>query len=223
MQYLQSNSSPEEQLIRLKHEIELRDKDIIYLQGDIKRHEMDIVSLEQELKIIKNKTFWSEFRVPFYTAITTAFIGIFIAYSWEYFKFRRETLFVNKIELIKDNRENVSNIYVEFDRLRRTIRSNEAFLKTENDCNSKNFESQIEELKSIGLRVNHLKVLSKGFENEEQIFAKVEIFKEDLKQYLSCLENNNNCSICTDMHPKIMTPLNDIIQVYTELLNKEIQ
>ena len=175
--------------------------------------------------MIKEPFNWKkELFVPMVLTIFTGLVGICVAYSWEFFKFKRETLFEKRIDLILESRKQVADVYVEFDRIRRQIRSNEVYFKEQGSgCDPKNLKSQVEEIKAIGLRLNHIDEFSKVIVSNTEVADNVKLFKEQLKEYLECIKRNTNCEVCTDKFPELMAPLQKVIELHTLEINTQVE
>jgi len=164
--------------------------------------------------------------VPIVLLLFAGLVGVGVSYTWEFFKFKRETLFEKKIEMIIDSRRQVADVYVEFDRLRRQIDSDEKYYATEKDkgtgsCDPERLKSEREELKVLGLRIKYLDQFSQGLINKKEAKENIDLFNAQLKEYLECLEKNTGCQTCTKDHPHLMEPLQKIIDLHTnEILNQ---
>jgi hypothetical protein len=164
--------------------------------------------------------------VPAVLLLFAGLVGVGVGYIWEFFKFKRETLFEKKIEMIIDSRRQVADFYVEFDRLRRQIDSDERQYATENDegtgtCDPEKLQSEREELKVFALRINYLNDFSQGLINKTEAKTNIDSFNAQLKEYHDCLEKNTGCETCTKDRPHLMEPLQKIIDLHTaEILNQ---
>ena len=175
----------------------------------------------------ENKPFsWKkELAVPIVLTLFGGIVGVGVGYTWEFFKFKRETLFEKRIDLILDSRKQSAEIFIEFDRLRRQIDSNEKYFaaKKNRNCDPDNLKSQVEELKALGLRLNYVDEFSKGVISNTDVAEKIASFKEQLRSYLDCLTHNTNCSLCTAKFPELTAPLQKIIELHTAELNAQIR
>jgi hypothetical protein len=166
-----------------------------------------------------------ELGVPIILTLFAGLVGVGVSYTWEFFKFKRETLFEKRLDLIMDSRRQAADIFIEFDRLRRQIDSNERYFaaRGSGNCNPENMTSQVEELKALGLRLNYLDEFDKGIISTDEVSLNVKTFKDQLKGYLECLQNNRSCAICTSNYPELMTPLQNIIGLHTTEINNQIR
>jgi hypothetical protein len=175
----------------------------------------------------ENKGFpWKkELAVPMILMLFAGIVGVGVGYTWEFFKFKRETLFEKRIDLIMDSRRQAADVFIEFDRLRRQIESNEKYFaaKGSGSCDPENLTSQVEELKALGLRLNYLDEFSKGIITSDEVSGNIRLFKEQLKGYLDCLKTNTKCTICTAEYPELMPPLQKIIELHTNEINSQIR
>jgi hypothetical protein len=174
-------------------------------------------------KSIEWKKYFVNALKYFVKALICGFVAIIFAYSWEYFKFKREVQFERKIDLIIENRKQVADIYVEVDRLRRQINSNEVYLhkqaEIENNfkgCNPELYNDDIDQLKALTLRLNYIDELNKNIIDSDSINFQLENFKNKMKEYISCIEKNKFCEICTEKVPDLLIPLEKIIELHTE-------
>lgn len=169
-------------------------------------------------KISYKKELW----IPILLILISGLMGSGVAYMWEYFKFKRETIFERKMDYIISSRKEATELFVSIDGVRRVIRSIERDKKVRGIyCNTNDFAGQIEELKSYALRVNYLADFSEGIIDEESMTENVEEFKETLKLYLQCLQSETNCG-CSDQYPLLMDPVKNIIWLHTMELNEQI-
>ena len=194
-----------------------------------KSRSLDFISQQKEsgIAMSENRGFsWKkELAVPMILMLFAGIVGVAVSYTWEFFKFKRETLFLKRIDLIIDSRKQAADIFIEFDRLRRQIDSNEKYFaaKKDGNCDPENLRSQIEELKALGLRLNYIDEFSKGIISEEEVSKSIKLFKEQLKGYLNCLTKNTDCTICTAKYPELMTPLQKIIELHTAEINAQVE
>ncbi len=173
-----------------------------------------------ELPSDSKLSLWKELWYPMILILFTGVIGVGVTYTWEYFKFKRETVFERKMDYIIDSRDEAAKLYVSIDNVRRVIRSQENDKwRRRVECNHSNFKGQVEELKSYALRVNYLSDFSKGIISGDSIVVNVKQFKETLKSYLKCLKENESCQ-CTNKHTELMSPLKNIIYLHTKELNE---
>ena len=127
--------------------------------------------------------------------------------------------------MIIDSRKQAADIFIEFDRLRRQIDSNEKYFAANKNgnCDPEALKSQVEELKALGPRLNYIDEFSNGIIRNEEVSKNIKSFKEQLKGYLDCLTNNTNCKICTRQYPELMTPLQKIIELHTSEINNQVE
>lgn len=166
--------------------------------------------------------------VPAMLLLFAGLVGVGVSYTWEFFKFKRETLFEKKIEMIIDSRRQVAEVYVEFDRLRRQIDSDEKYYATQkaegtSTCDPEKLKSEREELKVLGLRIKYLDQFSQGLINKTEAGKNIDSFKAQLKGYLDCLEKNTDCKTCTSDNPHLMEPLQNIIDLHTTEILTQIK
>ena len=166
--------------------------------------------------------------VPAVLLLFAGLVGVGVSYSWEFFKFKRETLFEKRIDMIIDSRRQVADIYVEFDRLRRQIDSDEKYYATQkaegaNTCDPEKLKSEREELKVLVLRLNYLDKFSQGLINKTGAKENFELFNKQLKEYHDCLEKNTSCERCTKDRPHLMDPLQKIIDLHTDEILSQIK
>lgn len=166
--------------------------------------------------------------VPAVLLIFAGLVGVGVSYTWEYFKFKRETLFEKKIDMIIDSRRQVTDVYVEFDRLRRQIDSDEKHYANQKaagtgTCGPEKSKSEREELKVLGLRIKYLDQFSQGLIDKTKAKENIDSFKEQLKGYLDCLEKNTGCQKCTEEHPRLMEPLQKVIDLHTSEILTQIK
>ncbi len=172
----------------------------------------------------ENKTSWrKELRVPIILTLFAGLVSVGVGYTWEYFKFKRQTVFEKRIDLILDSRKQVQEIYIEYDRLIRQVRSYEKEYKRLNMCDPQNLSSQVEEIKLLGLRVKYIQEFSKGVINNPELKSNIDAFDVENLKYIGCLTSNSSCEICTDKYPDLLKYLNKIIELHTAEINSQIQ
>ena len=173
---------------------------------------------------IRIKSNWlMDLRTPIIMTLFAGFVGIGVGYTWEYFKFKRQTVFEKRIDLILDSRKQVQDLFIEYDRLFRQIRSYEKEYKRQNICDPRNFSNQIEELKLLGLRVRYIKEFSKGVIHNPELNTYIDAFEKENVEYINCLSQNMDCEICTNKFPNILNHINKIIELHTNEINSQIQ
>lgn len=172
----------------------------------------------------KSRFAWiKELRKPALLAIFAGLISIGVGYTWEYFKFKRQTVFEKRIDLILESRKQVQDIYIEYDRLIRQTRAYEKEYKRLNLCDQQNLSGQVEEIKLLGLRVKYIKEFSKGVISNSELQNNIDSFENENLKYINCLNSNTDCRICTDEFPLTLSYLNKIIELHTMEINSQIK
>lgn len=183
---------------------------------------------EIEKPAAKDEFSWKkDIAAPMILILFAGVVGIIVGHFWEFFKFQRETLFEKQIDLITESRKQTADIFVDFDTIRRQVRANENHLKIQKTtdpivCTPDYFKDQVEQLKTVGLRVNYINEFSKGVISNTGVPENITTFKEQLEGYIDCLLKNNTCEVCTDRFPKIMEPLHKIIELHTAEISLQI-
>lgn len=172
-----------------------------------------------------NVDWTKDFKIPVYLILIGGIVSIFVGYSWEYFKFQRETLFQKRVDIIIENRKQASDLYIDFDMLRRQVRANEQHLQSNSNgnCDPSNFQNEVDGLRNIGLRAVYLEKTTKGVIEDDSISLYVSDFKDMLKEYISCIETNRSCKVCTDEYQSITTPLEKIVNLHTDTIKKKVE
>ncbi|MBV8856897.1 MAG: hypothetical protein JOZ96_21030 [Acidobacteria bacterium] len=166
-----------------------------------------------------------EFVVPALLLLFGGLVGVGVGYFWEFFKFKRETLFETRIQLIKDARNQLADVYVELDRLRRQIRADQEQVyaaEGARTCNPDDLKNQREELKTLNLRVIDLDQFSKKLLKNTGAEDNVSNFNKQMEGYLDCLKKTT-CTKCTDDYPDLMKPLKNLIDLHTTEISNEIE
>ena len=166
-----------------------------------------------------------ELVVPALLLLFGGLIGVGISYTWEFFKFKRETLFTTRIEMIRDSRNQLADAFVELDRLRRQIRADQEQVyaaKGAGACNPDDLKSQREELKSLNLRLIYLDKFSKNLITNGADGDNMTAFNKQMEGYLECLRQPT-CKKCTDDYPNLMDPLQNLIDLHTTEISNQVE
>lgn len=162
-------------------------------------------------------------QTPIFLTLFAGLVSVGVGYSWELIKFKQQTVFEKRINLILDSRKQVQDIYIEYDRLVRQVRSYELEYKRLNMCDNQNLSSQIEEIKLLGLRVRYIQEFSKGVINSPELKTNISSFEVENLKYINCLATKTSCEICTDQFKEPLKYLNKIIELHTTEINLQIQ
>jgi len=176
-----------------------------------------------EVTTQKKATFLKDLRNPMFLTLFAGLVTIGVGYFWEYFKFKRQTVFEKRINLILDSRKQVQDTYIEFDRIIRQTRAYEKAFRQQNSCDPQNLSSQLEEIKLLSLKVAYIKEFSKGIIENPELASNIDLFIAENKHYINCIQKNTNCEICTDQYPSQLTYLNKVIELHTQEINMQIK
>lgn len=149
--------------------------------------------------------------------------GLILAYFWEYFKFKRETVFSKKIDLILDSREKNEELYVEFDRIRRGIWDEELQTKKAGKCDSvSQYQPYTKQLKVITRQLDNIAKFNYGIMDTTEVSKNVKLLSYDMKAYIKCLSEKGNCEICTEKYSELPSKFSNIINDHTKEINNQI-
>jgi hypothetical protein len=158
--------------------------------------------------------------LPMFLTLFAGLVGVAVGFTWEYIKFKRQTVYEKRISFISESRKHVSDLYVDTDTV---VRSIEFVMngRRAGACNRTDLERELDLLYSIGARVTLLPRLTGGMIDSTGMMKDVELFRKNLELYLRCLEADS-CGQCRRRNYDILSPLQSILDTHTKQLYIEV-
>lgn len=158
--------------------------------------------------------------VPMFLTVFAGLIAVFAGLTWEYVKFKRQTVFEKRITFIAESRKRIMDIYIDADTI---VRSVEYVMNTRKNgtCTVGDISQESDALYALGVKVRLLPRFTKRIIESESIQKDVDLHLQSLKLYLDCIESPT-CKQCRRSKYDILTPIQSILDTHTDQLYLQI-